>query len=87
MIRDNLLLSSKAHDLRRTIDQMQGNPTLATRREAMSGMQASALSGGTVGMLLSCAICKSNKMLSCLFLKACNIVLGAVTCAKPTDWV
>lgn len=56
VIRDNLLLSSKAHDLRRTVDQMQGNPTLATRREAMSGMQASALSGGTVGMLLSCAI-------------------------------
>ena len=58
VIRDNLLLSSKAHDLRRSLDQLQGNPTLTTRREAMTGMQASSLSGGAVGMLLSCAICK-----------------------------
>ena len=58
VIRDNLLLSSKALDIRRSLDQLQGNPTLTTRREAMTGMQASALSGGAVGMLLSCAICK-----------------------------
>ena len=58
VIRDNLLLSSKAHDLRRSLDQLRGNPTLTMRQEAMSGMQASSLSGGAVGMLLSCAICK-----------------------------
>ena len=58
VIRDNLLLSSKAHDLRRSLDQLRGNPTLTMRREAMTGMQASSLSGGAVGMLLSCAICK-----------------------------
>ena len=58
VIRDNLLLSSKAHNLRRSLDHFRGNPTLTTRREAMTGMQASSLSGGAVGMLLSCAICK-----------------------------
>ena len=58
VIRDNLLLSSKAHDLRRSLDQLRGNPTLTMRREAMTGMQASSLSSGAVGMLLSCAICK-----------------------------
>ena len=58
VIRDNLLLSSKAHELRRSLDQLRGNPTLTMRREAMTGMQASSLSGGAVGMLLSCAICK-----------------------------
>lgn len=58
VIRDNLLLSSKAHNLQRSLDQLRGNPTLTTRQEAMTGMQASALSGGAVGMLLSCAICK-----------------------------
>ena len=60
VIRDNLLLSSKAHEWRRNFDEMQGNPTLTTRREAMNSMQASVLSGGTTGMFLTCAICKSS---------------------------
>ncbi|CAH3168353.1 unnamed protein product [Porites evermanni] len=75
VIRDNLLLSSKAHDLRRSLDQLQGNPTLTTRREAMTGMQASSLSGGAVGMLLSCAIWRGFGV---LFL---NIVQGALMAA------
>lgn len=58
VIRDNLLLSSKAHEWRRTIDEIQGNPTITTQRETMSSMQASAVSGGTTGMILSCVICK-----------------------------
>lgn len=56
VIRDNLLVSTKAHECRQTLDKLQGNPTMTTRQEAMSSMQASTVSGGVTGMVLSCAI-------------------------------
>lgn len=51
-------MSAKAHEWRRTLDELQGNNTVSTRQEAMTGTQASALSGATTGFLLSCAFCK-----------------------------
>ena len=61
VIRDNLLVSSKAHEWRRILDEFQGNNTITTRQEAMTGMQASAISGGATGLLLACAFCKLQK--------------------------
>ena len=70
VIRDNLLVSSKAHEWRRTLDELQGNNTITTRQEAMSGMQASAISGAATGILLACALCKLQKCLISWFLIA-----------------
>lgn len=56
VIRDNLLVSSRVHEWRHWLDKMQGNSTLSSRQQAMTSMQASAISGGVTGMLLSCAI-------------------------------
>ena len=61
VIRDNLLVSSKAHECRRKLDELQGNNTITTRQEAMSGMQASAISGAATGFLLACTLCKLQK--------------------------
>lgn len=72
VIRDNLLVSTKAHEWRRTLDELQGNNTVTTRQEAMTGTQASALSGATTGFLLSCAFCK-------LQIVASNITFYLVT--------
>ena len=58
VIRDNLLVSSKTHEWRRTLDEFQGNNTITTRQEAMTSTQASAISGAATGFLLACASCK-----------------------------
>lgn len=66
VIRDNLLVSSKAHEWRRTLDELQGNNTITTRQEAMTGTQASAISGATTGFLVACVLCESREMLNML---------------------
>jgi len=63
VVRDNLLISSKAHEWRRTLDELRGNNTITTRQEAMTGMQASAISGAATGFLLACTLCKLQKCL------------------------
>ncbi|KAJ7365211.1 hypothetical protein OS493_007863 [Desmophyllum pertusum] len=53
VLRENLLVSSDAHKWRRTFDEFWRNPTITTRQEAMTGTQASAISGATTGLLVS----------------------------------
>lgn len=46
-------MSSKAYKWRRMLDELQGKPNMTARKEAMTGTQASAISGGISGLLLS----------------------------------
>lgn len=62
VMRENLLVSSKAHRWRRKFDELQGNFIITTRQEAMTATQASAISGATTGFLLGCALCKFEVM-------------------------
>ena len=49
-------MSSKAHKWRRTFDELWGNSTMTARKESMTGTQASAISGGVSGLLLTFAL-------------------------------
>lgn len=75
VIRDNLLVSSKAHGWRRKFDELQGNFTLTTRHKAMTATQASAISGATTGFLLGCVFCKF-KSINCHW-APCQVVAKA----------
>lgn len=46
-------MSSKAYKWRRMLDELQWKPNMTARKEAMTGTQASAISGGISGLLLS----------------------------------
>lgn len=46
-------MSSKAYKWRRMLDELQGKPNMTARKVAMTGTQASAISGGISGLLLS----------------------------------
>lgn len=46
-------MSSKAYKWRRILNELQGKPNMTARKEAMTGTQASAISGGISGLLLS----------------------------------
>ena len=46
-------MSSKAYKWRRMLDELQGKPNMTAIKEAMTGTQASAISGGISGLLLS----------------------------------
>lgn len=48
------------------MDELQGNNTITTRQEAMTGTQASAISGATTGFLVACVLCESREMLNML---------------------
>jgi len=88
VIRDNLLVSRKAHECRRALDQIQGNPTLTSRQEAMSSMQASALSGGATGMLLSCAVWRGAGVLFLNMLQGVSIAaVGQWSVDKCRIWI
>lgn len=88
VIRDNLLISATAHEWRRTLDELQGNNTVTTRQEAMTGTQASALSGATTGFLLSCAFWRGFGVVISTALQGAALgVVGQWSAYKCQQWI
>lgn len=88
VLRENLLVSSKAHKWRRTLDELQGKPSLTLRKEAMTGTQASGISGGISGLVLSFALGRGFSIAISTTLQ--GVVLGVVgqwSVYKCQQWI
>ncbi|XP_020627594.1 uncharacterized protein LOC110064831 [Orbicella faveolata] len=88
VVRDNLLISSKAHEWRRTLDELRGNNTITTRQEAMTGMQASAISGAATGFLLACTLWRGFSVVISTALQGAALgVVGQWSAYKCQQWI
>lgn len=88
VLRENLLVSSKAYKWRRMLDELQGKPNMTTRKEAMTGTQASAISGGIGGLLLSFTLGRGFSVAISTALQ--GLVLGVVgqwSVYKCQQWI
>lgn len=88
VLRENLLVSSKAYKWRRMLDELQGKPNMTARKEAMTGTQASAISGGISGLLLSFTLGRGFSVAISTALQ--GLVLGVVgqwSVYKSQQWI
>ncbi|KAL9966935.1 hypothetical protein ACROYT_G025081 [Oculina patagonica] len=88
VMRENLLVSSKAHRWRRKLDELQGNFIITTRQEAMTATQASAVSGATSGFLLGCALWRGFSVVISTSLQGAVLgVVGQWSVNKCRQWI